>query len=486
MGRSYLTVFICQAIAAAATLAALHWLALYVAPETYGTYALYQSVISAGALFFVSWPNAALLRFGREEWTTHGRIGATLAARALLFGLSLLVAVLLAWELDPWLRVVLHAGHSPFWWIAAGLLVTPGVELAIYIHQAIGHTEMYGYSPLIIRGGFLTGVVLIPFIGGRLNWTYLAGWIVASTTAAAVFAVITLPVVSWSGFRLRSPVVLTLLKYSWTLPFAAISTYIVSWIDSWVIRDINGIGSVGIYNWAYQVTAIASLAFAPIAVVLTPRVIDARLAGDLVKIKRYVNAILPAAVLLAIGLAFSFAFVFPALQLVAAPSYAKAYPVILVLLSALPFQLLGYLVTPLANSYERVLPRFVAISAVVAAVNVVGDLLLVPRIGILGAAISTAFAFAVGGLLQVAVVGTAGIAFAPIWRYSYPACAVVPALGAIYCWGAKDGGLVIGFVAVSVVSIMAGRRALMGSGQSQTAMTLLKKIESGLTLSGSC
>ena len=68
MGRSYLTVIVCQCIAAVATIATLRWLAVYVDPDTFGQYALFQSVVSAAALFFVSWPNAALLRFGREEW----------------------------------------------------------------------------------------------------------------------------------------------------------------------------------------------------------------------------------------------------------------------------------------------------------------------------------------------------------------------------------------------------------------------------------
>ena len=68
LGSSYVTVLVCQAVAAAATLASLRWLAQYVDPETFGRYALYQSVVSAGALLLVSWPNAALLRFGREEW----------------------------------------------------------------------------------------------------------------------------------------------------------------------------------------------------------------------------------------------------------------------------------------------------------------------------------------------------------------------------------------------------------------------------------
>ena len=356
LGRSYLIVLTCQGLAAVAALASLRWLATYVDPETFGRYSLYQSVVAAGALFLVSWPNAALLRFGREEWTRHGRIGDTLGARALLFVATTSFAVAVAWAFDLQLRAFLHVDHSPFIWVAVGVVVVPAAELAIYVNQAIGRTEVYGYSPLITRIGFFAGIALIPFLQAKPDWTYLASWLLGPTVAAAIFALATMPRTSFSGFTVSSPSVLTLLRYSWTLPFAAVSTYVVNWIDSWVIRDFRGVGSVGVYNWAYQTTAIAALAFAPLAVVLTPRVIDARLKDDPARIKRYVDAILPAATAMAIVVAVIFMFAFPLFNLIATPSYAPAYLVILILLAALPFQLIAYLVTPLANAYERLLP----------------------------------------------------------------------------------------------------------------------------------
>jgi O-antigen/teichoic acid export membrane protein len=443
MGRSYLTVVVCQALAAAAAIAGLRWLAVYVSPETFGQYALYQSVVSAGTLFLLSWPNAALVRFGREEWATHGRVGTTLAARVLLFGACLLVAFAIAWSLDPWLRTFLHVDQSPFRWIALGLVVTPVAELVVYLHQTVGRTEVYGYTPLITRVGFLIGVLLIPVFGTGRDWTYLALCISAATAVAAASAAAALPSSCWSEFRLDSRTIVKVLRYSWALPFAGISTYVVNWVDSWVIRGVKGVGSVGVYNWAYQTTVVAALAFAPIAVVLTPRMIDARLTGDSAGIKRYVDAIAPTATLMAAAVAVGLAFVFPMLRWVAGPAYAAAYPVILILLSALPFQLIAYLVTPLGNAYERVLPRFVLVSAAIAVLNAIGDVLLVTRVGIAGAAIATTSAIGVGALLLVIVVSKTGIEFAPLWRYAIPALILVPAVVVLLQLGPSAGGVVI-------------------------------------------
>jgi len=448
---SYVTVLICQAVAAAATLASLRWLAQYVDPETFGRYALYQSVVSAGALLLVSWPNAALLRFGREEWGIHQRIGATLAARLVLFAICLIAAISAAWLLDPWLRQFLRVSGSPFALIALGVVVTPASELAVYMNQAVGRTEMYGYSPLITRAGFLVGVLLIPRLRPGADWTYLAICIVASTAVAAAAAVATLPRSHYHGLRFDADRVRLLLRYSWTLPFAGVSTYVVNWIDTWVIRDVKGMTSVGVYNWAYQTTVVAALAFAPIAVVLTPRVIDARVSGDRASLQHYVDTIVPAALLVATAVAVSLTFVFPLLQRIAAPSYAPAYPVILILASALPFQLVAYLITPIGNAYERVLPRFVLVSAAIAVLNTTGDLLLVPRLGIEGAAIATASSFAIGALLLVLVVRRTGLDFGPLWRYATPAFVLIPALALLTWAGPATGGLVIGVIALWIV-----------------------------------
>ena len=283
---------------------------------------------------------------------------------------------------------------------------------------------------------------------------------------------------------MNSRTVITLLKYSWSLPFAAISTYVVNWIDTWVIGAVRGVGSVGVYSWAYQITAVAGLAFAPIAVVLTPRVIDARLKEDAIRINRYVDSILPVSILLGGTIATLFIFVFPALQSVASSAYMSAYPVILILLSALPFQLIAYLVTPLANAYERLLPRIVFVTAVIAALNAIGDLLLVPRFGIAGAAIATTMSFTIGGLLLIVVIRAEGLHFAPLWQYSIPTFIVLPSV-AVLCWmGPAHGALVIGLSMLAFLSIAAYLRRLVGWRASGiTALRTLRALRGALTLS---
>jgi O-antigen/teichoic acid export membrane protein len=478
--RDYLIIGACQGIAAVATIAALRWLATYVDPETFGRFTLFQSVVSAGTLFFISWPNAALLRFGREEWTRDRRIGATLAARVALFAGCAALAITFAWLADPWLRTLLRTTRSPFPWIAAGLIAMPAAELAIYVNQATGRSDVYGYSPAVTRIGFFAGVMAIPFLGRGVEWTYLAACLVAATATAAGVSVALLPRTAWSGFALSSSTVATLLRYSWSLPLAAFSTYVVNWVDSWVIRNVRGLSEVGVYNWAYQTTTIASLAFAPLAVILTPRMIDARLKNDALRIARYADSILPAALALACVVGLGSILVFPVLRIVASPAYLAAYPVILVLAAALPFQLIAYLVTPVANAHERLLPRFVFVSAGIAVLNAAGDILLVPLMGMLGAAIATTTAFLCGALMLVAVVRREGIGFAPLWQYALPAAIVGPGAAVLHLAGPFTGAIsVCGATIIVVVTMILARRPWLP----RTAFENLGSIGSSLTLS---
>jgi len=483
MKRAYSIIVVCQALAAVATIAALKTIARNVSAETFGQYSLYQSVVAAASLLLIGWPNAAVLRFGREEWARHGRVGSTVAVRLTLLAASIATAIAAAWLADPWLRRLLEIRESPFYWIVAGVAAASVAELLIYIGQAVGRTEAYGYSPLITRAGFLIGVALIPTLHHSVRWNYLAASIIAATTAASLVTFARLPTASWAGLQLTSPNVAAVLKYSWSIPFAAMSVYIVNWVDGWVIREFRGVGPVGVYNWAYQTTAIASLACSPIAAILTPRVIDARVNDDRQRLERYARAILPVTTLASAAIAVGMAFVYPVLTLVASPAYAGAYPIILLLVAALPFQLLGYLVTPLGNAYEALLPRFVFVSAAVALCNTVGDLALVPRIGMAGAAVSTASAFALGGLLQAAVVrGCTN--FPPLWYYTAPAWILVPTVAVLLSAGPRTGALlVVGAAAIAAVIYSLNKHFNSGFRSTSSALAELARLPRALTLS---
>jgi len=386
----------------AATVLVSSWLiSLYISPAVFGQYSLYLSVVGACGMLLINWPNAALLRFGREEWNSEKRIGETLAASFLLYFMGTIVAIGLAWWLDSLAARFLDLHDSPFFWIALGVILFPLTQIGVYANQATGQALPYSYAPLLNRSTFLLGIVLVPLLKVTAEWNYLVAWGLAGTSLASIVTFCLLPRCAWRSFRYKGAKLKQILRYSWAIPLGAVAAYTVNWVDAWVIRGFMDPAAVGLYTWAYQVTMIGSMAFAPLGVILAPIMLDARLAGDIARLGLHGHHSLRLMVAAGIvGLVILTA-VYPILSMVAGSNYLRTYPVILILLSAIPFQLLGYLINPIGSAFEHLVSRAVLISVGVAVLNVLGDVLLVPQVGIIGAAVATLIVFSISAMLTV-------------------------------------------------------------------------------------
>ncbi len=386
----------------AVTVLVSSWLvSLYIRPAVFGQYSLYISVVGACGMLFINWPNAALLRFGREEWNSEKRIGETLAASFVLYFMGTIVAIGLAWWLDSLAARFLDLHDSPFFWIALGVILLPLTQIGVYANQATGQALPYSYAPLLNRSTFLLGIVLVPLLKVTAEWNYLVVWGLAGTSLASIVTFWLLPRCAWHSFQYKGAMLKKILRYSWAIPLGAVAAYTVNWVDAWVIRGFMDPTAVGLYTWAYQVTMIGSMAFAPLGVILAPTMLDARLAGDIARLGLHGYHSMRLVVATGIAGLVILTAVYPMLSMVVGSNYLRTYPVILILLSAIPFQLLGYLMNPIGSAFEHLVPRAVLISVGVAVANVLGDVLLVPQVGIIGAAIATLIVFSISALLTV-------------------------------------------------------------------------------------
>ncbi len=409
-------------------------------------------------MFFISWPNAALLRFGREEWNQRKSLGKTLSTRLVLYTAGVGSVLVIAFLLNSSATRFLDMTESPFSLIAAGIILAPLAEIGIYANQATGRPISYGLTPLISQIIFLSGILLIPVLYVTADIKYLIFWFLTGAMFSAVTAIIILPRNVWHSFRPDRTVMSNILRYSWALPFGAIASYTVNWVDAWVIRAYMDTFNVGIYTWAYQITMIGSLAFPPLAVILAPYMIDARLSGDIDELSQHGYRSLRVVVLAGIAGTVLLGLVYPVLSTVVGSHYMQAYMIILILLSAIPFQLLGYLITPISNAFEFLIPRKVLISIGIAISNVFGDLILVPLMGISGAAVATWGVFFVGGIIQVYIVMkyVPKISFPSLLSFSIGSLLMSVGVLGIWMSGPVAGTLLC--FALSITALMAARR----------------------------
>lgn len=203
------------------------------------------------------------------------------------------------------------------------------------------------------------------------------------------------------GFGFSGSWVMKLLRYSLPLVPTAALYWVVDSSDRFVIVHFLGLDQAGVYSAAYRVTQIIKILVQPLSFVLLPAMAslweqrrESEALGYLSKsLHAYILVAIPAvAGLTAIGS--------PLMVLLAGASEFEVSTSLVALLAV------GELFAGIYQLWVYVLyvkertPILIAFFAASAALNLVGNLLLVPRLGILGAAWATFLAYG----LQTALV----------------------------------------------------------------------------------
>jgi O-antigen/teichoic acid export membrane protein len=455
MIASYFIIVLLQGLASLLAILSLWQISLHVETAVFGQYSLYLSIIMAATMFLISWPNAALLRYGREEWKLNRKIGETLASRFVFYLVAVCVSIVGAWLLSPLLIGILKINTNFLFLVVIGIVIFPLAELAVYANQAVGKPVSYGYTPLVKQVIFFGGILLIPVMAIKVEVNYLIKVVLLASSIASIFALLSLPRCAWQSFRPSWMVLKKIFRYSWAIPLGAVAAYTVQWIDLWVIRIFMKTEDVGVYSWAYQLTALGGLVFTPLNVILTPTMIDAHLSGNYEQLSQYAQRLLRLMFLITIIGSLLLPAVYPVLATAVSSNYVLAYHAILVLASAIPFQLLSYLINPLLAPFANLIPKVALINSLMAIINVLGDFALVPLIGIVGAAISTWFVFSLGALLQIHLVKNylTGIKMPRIFLFSLAGLIMPAGVFCLWSTGPFLGALLCSMLTITIFYI---------------------------------
>lgn len=303
----------------------------------YGTFALVSVTLAT--------PLATLL-FGSDQWASALRIG--IAALA-INGLFTLLQDLLRWRLAPGA------------YLLASMAYTLGnVGVGIYL---------VGFAGAGVAG-VLWGQVAGAIAGAAVAWSRMESFIA----------------VSFDFVRLKE-----MLGYSGPLVLSGIAVFASQFIDRIAVRELLGIDSLGIYGVAARFASMLGLVTVALQAALTPLVYqryrDPGTPLELARIFRcYCAVMVPALGALAL---FS-----P--EIIAAfsgPSYRAAKDILPVLAVASLLTTL-YIFAP-GSFLEKRTGVVAGINLTAAGLNLVLNLILVPTLGIRGAALATCCAAAV-------------------------------------------------------------------------------------------
>lgn len=194
------------------------------------------------------------------------------------------------------------------------------------------------------------------------------------------------------NWKFEFPLARKLVQFSWPLIVSGIMVSVYMKVDQVMIQNMVGVKEAGAYATVAQLSE--AWYFIPIAIVssLFPAILNAK-RDDEERYKKRLQDLYDLMVLLSLPLALIITFASPLIYRLYKPEYAYAAPVLSVHIWAGIFVFLGTASSQFLIAENYIKLTFIR-TGVGAIVNIVLNLILIPKMGMMGAAVATLFAYA--------------------------------------------------------------------------------------------
>ncbi len=399
--KNYFALVITQFGSAFFSFASVYLATRFLGTEGYGGIVALLAA-SQTVQIFVSWTVTALARYGVEEFVETGEISKSFWARTLVLFFNLLPLILVA----PWLLTFLIS------WLkipseTAPLIVFHFIVMAFWFHvqhalQAAKLLRLQGVL-LMLERGLIFFALLILALSNLISWQIaFAAYIIAPLLSGIIGLWQTRTLVSIKPVidkeRIRKIVVFSLPL----IPFSVVSFFSTNYLDAFFISQYLPKSELGVYAVGYQINGIVLQFPTLINTLLMPMFVTMQSNRQDDQIKKYIEEIVPLLTLfwglLTVVVATSASFFLPFIF----HSDSKQIESVLWILIAgatLNFpSLVGY--SPFAVAREA---AYISAPYAIATAlgNLVGNILLIPRWGIVGSAWATTISFGLGLFLLI-------------------------------------------------------------------------------------
>ncbi len=397
VGADYFMMLTAQVVFVIVTAIGLTWSARLLGPEQYGVVVLFFAVTQCLFIIGVKWSFPAVIRFGREALVHSLGNGRVFWGWLPLFGLSVLGGslILLLFSKDLVRLVGLGRNETGFFlWFFILLALTMAT---VQFLQMEGKMRTAAWIPVVSRVCFLG---LLGVCIGWMHWPITSQTVILLSGIALLVQLLTsLPCLNRRALmRVQIPWELTqaMARYSAPLALGIAGAYLSDWADLYFLRLWRSHSDVGIYQLSYQAMLFVIGGLNGVSILAFPLLSAWRAEGREDRLHRYAVRLTPQIVLcwslviLTIGLCQE-----PVLLSLFGPHYSRSAFLFSLLLIGAAFQGILYLYSPLLFVYDLT-RQATGILVLMAGINVLGDFLLIPKLGSLGAAISTSASFALG------------------------------------------------------------------------------------------
>jgi len=272
--------------------------------------------------------------------------------------------------------------------------------IGVNFFRTFRRMKMFGILNLIKAGLELGLMALFLNMGWELKglvYAILAGGILSSTISITV-------ILKKIGIQIpRFKEMKSFLKYSLPLMPTNALMWIIHSSDRYIIGYFMESPDVGIYAAANRLTFAMSLIVSPLQMVLLPTVSKSFDDGDIKKTKTYLKYSLKYLLLISIPAAFGISILAsPLLRILTTREFMEGSVVVPFVAAGLFFFCYYRVCTSIILLVKKTI-WVSRILVIVAAANVILNLVLVPQIGIIGAAVATLVAYFIMGVASIII-----------------------------------------------------------------------------------
>jgi O-antigen/teichoic acid export membrane protein len=368
-------------------------------PEGYGYVTIFNLVSAFVVMVTTNWNATSLIRFGREEYDQQGKLNHAFWARTIILTPCLIIGLVIIYLGRSFINDYMKMPSWTIWLVMVSILIITIRTYFDYMLQAIHRMKSYAASQIFFTVGSIVSLALIVF--GVFPKTYLTVIIVGLITNTIIIILLSLFLIP---HRVLSPVktdrsmLQKVFSFSYPMLIGNLAAYVVNWVDVIVIKQFFSMSDVGGYQLAYSMFNLLTGLLSSITILITPILVSFLAVRREDLVLRYSTRLVPQGFLLwttLIGIVVSICP--PMFRIV----FGEGFGV-----SAIYFQFLaiGLVISGLINFYSGEITAYKLMKLGVMAsvsrgvVNLMGDILFVPQMGPLGAALSTT-----GGIIVAAL-----------------------------------------------------------------------------------
>jgi len=317
------------------------------------------------------------------------------------------ILLLLAWAFRDGFSLILFGQQSLAEFAAplAGLLVAQAtLSVSVAYFRALGQLKLCTAIQVGSSIGSIAVVTIaVQGFGANLHQAVIA-WAISTGLSSIIARIfIARNRGAWS-VRIHQRTARRFLRYGLPLIPAAVAAWIIEYSDRYFVVHMLGLGDAGIYTGAYRLAQIMRMLMAPLAFVLLPTILRLRKSGEDPLARSLTRDAHSVYLLVACGIAPLLIVWGPqVLASLASESFRVSQ-------SLLALLVIGELLLSLRMLYTQLLflsERTAAVMLVIggtALMNVAANLMLIPMLGLLGAALATAISYATQWLIMLRLV----------------------------------------------------------------------------------